>query len=208
MTVLVSGLVEALFGDCPVFFSHFDVPIRLDIRTISLEDHHLAAVCRFRRFPANAAVQLRYVNSGLEAVSEVDKCVEDRIVRLWNCLLWDVLGCRVGVRLHIAIRTLLGRQLVGLKPLLVSESHWACKAVRGHGEVIRSLDASPVPFSGDSVLYTGFSSELGKQCFTTRYELCFDIVRWECRASYDVDGVLHLRLLRAHLSLTGFRHRA
>ena len=180
MTVLVSGLVEALFGDCPVFFSHFDVPIRLDIRAISLEDHHLAAVCRFRRFPANAAVQLRYVNSGLEALSEVDKRVEDGIVSLWYCLLWDVLGCRVGVRLHVAIRSLLGRQLVSLKPLLVSEGHWACKAVRGHGEVIRSLVARPVPFSGDSVLYTGFSCKLRNQCFTARNELGLDIVRWEC----------------------------
>ena len=180
MTVLVSGLVEALFGDCPVFFCHFDVPIRLDIRAISLEDHHLAAVCRLRRFPANAAVQLRYVNSGLEALSEVDKCVEDRIVSLWHCLLWDVLGCRVGVRLHIAIRTLLGRQLVSLKPLFVSEGNWACKAVRGHREVVSSLLASPVPFSGDSVLYTGFSLELRNQCFTTRYELGLDIALWEC----------------------------
>ena len=141
-------------------------------------------------------------------MSEVDECVEGGIVRLWHGLLWDVFGCRVGVRLHIAICTLLGRQLVSLESLLVSEGYWACEAVRGHREIFRSLDAGPVPFSGDSVLYTGFSSELGKQCFTTRYELCFDIVRWECRASYNVDGVLHLRFLRAHLSLTGFRHSA
>ena len=36
LTVFVSGLVEALFGGRPVFFRHCDLPIRLDILTISL----------------------------------------------------------------------------------------------------------------------------------------------------------------------------
>ena len=95
-------------------------------------------------------------------MSEIDEFIENGSVRPWYSLLWDVVGCRVGVRLNVALSPRLGMQLITLKPLVVSEGHWASEAVRGHREVLCGFVTVPVPFSGDSVFYSGFGHELWK----------------------------------------------